>query len=184
MLDTIVGYSLATRYSDALINIAQREKKVDEMYNEMRTLRKAFNANDKYLVKFIKAVGVKLEIKKEALEILFENVKCSKYIRNAFYYMIENDREQLVDYIFVSFSHKYHILRNMLNVYVESAVELTESEKKRIIVFLKKTTGKEILFNHKINPDIIGGMIIKYGDKTLNGSIIRNFEIMSKTFLN
>jgi len=184
MLDSIVGYTLATRYADALINIAQRENSIDRMYDEFRELRAAFYADDRKLSKLFKAVGVKTDEKKIILDKLFEYIKCSKYVQNLFYLMLEIDREQLVDYIFVSFSHKYHILRNMLNVYVESAIELQESDKKRITDYLKKITGKTIILNHTVNPEIIGGMIIKYGDKTLNGSVIRNFELMSKTFLN
>jgi len=184
MLDSIVGYSLATRYAEALINLAKRDNTIDQMYDEFKELRAAFYANNKKLAKLFKAVGVKTEEKKIILDNLFEYIKCSKYIKNLFYLMLEIDREQLVDYIFVSFSHKYHILRNMLNVYVESAVELQESEKKRIMDYLTKMTGKKILLNHTVNPEIIGGLIIKYGDKTLNGSISRNFELMSKTFLN
>ncbi|MBP7653719.1 ATP synthase F1 subunit delta [Candidatus Dependentiae bacterium] len=183
-INNVVAFNLSSRYTDSLINIGIKNNTVDEMYKNMKELRSIFGANNKKLVEIIKANSISETEKKSLLEVIFKNGNYLKEVKNLFYLILEKNREFLIDYIFKSFSHRYHILRNMINVYVESAVQLEDGVRNRIKDFLKKQTGKTILYNEKVNPDLVGGLVIKFGEKTLNCSLSRNIELMSKELLN
>ncbi len=150
----------------------------------MKDLRKIFSYNNKKMFDIIKSNLICENDKKNILDEIFKNGNYAKEVKNLFHLIIEIHREYIIDYMFKSFSHRYHILRNMISVYIESAVELDDRTKNRIKEFLIKQTGKTVLFNEKINPDLIGGLVIKYGEKTLNCSLSRNIELMSKELLN
>ena len=66
---------------------------------------------------------------------------------------------------------------------VQSVVKLTEAEVNKIVEILTKKTGKKILLKQELNPEIVAGFIIKYGDNTINCAVAREFEILEKQFL-
>ena len=183
-INNVIAFNLSSRYTDSLINIGLKKNNVDEIYGNMKELRTIFNQNNKKLFDIIKSNLIGETDKKSILDEIFKKGNYVKEVKNLFYLIIEIHREYIIDYMFKSFSHRYHILKNMISVYIESAVELDERSRNRIKDFLKKQTGKTILYNEKINPNLIGGLVIKYGEKTLNCSLSRNMELMSKELLN
>jgi len=64
---------------------------------------------------------------------------------------------------------------------VTSVTPLTPDQRKRVEELAKKMGGyKEILLNERINPNIIGGVIITSGDKLYEGTIKRQLKNMLK----
>ena len=50
------------------------------------------------------------------------------------------------------------------------------------MTYIKKTGGDEIELTEIVDEDIIGGVIIKMGDKQLDASVTRNIKELKKTF--
>ena len=50
------------------------------------------------------------------------------------------------------------------------------------MTYIKKTGGDEIELTEIVDEDIIGGVIIKMGDKQLDASVTRNIKKLKKTF--
>ena len=55
------------------------------------------------------------------------------------------------------------------------------NKKKKLIDKLSQKTGKEINLEIKIDKDILGGGIIKIGDKIIDGSIRRELDNWRKS---
>jgi len=53
---------------------------------------------------------------------------------------------------------------------VDSAFELSASQQEKIIGSLKKRMGREIKLTCKVKKDLLGGVIIRAGDKVIDGS--------------
>ena len=56
------------------------------------------------------------------------------------------------------------------NVVVESAFELTAAQQDKIVSSLKKRLGREIKLTCKVNKELLGGVVIRAGDKVIDGS--------------
>jgi len=59
---------------------------------------------------------------------------------------------------------------------VISAVELTDEEKAKLVTKLKERFGPNLIFSYRVNPDILGGMIIRVGDTLLDYSLRSRLE--------
>jgi len=57
-----------------------------------------------------------------------------------------------------------------VNVEVDSAFELSAEQKDKIVSSLKKRLGREIKLTCKINKELLGGVVIRAGDKVIDGS--------------
>ncbi len=54
---------------------------------------------------------------------------------------------------------------------VTSAIELNDSEKKLLESKLHAKFGSEAAFDYSVNPEILGGVVVRFGDKVLDGSV-------------
>jgi F-type H+-transporting ATPase subunit delta len=57
-----------------------------------------------------------------------------------------------------------------VNVVVDSAFELSAAQQEKIVSSLKKRMGREIKLTCKVNKDLLGGVVIRAGDKVIDGS--------------
>ena len=61
--------------------------------------------------------------------------------------------------------------RGIVEVEVTGAVELSTDQEARLISKLFQTTGKQVRLAKKIDPSLIGGLLVRMGDKIIDGSI-------------
>ena len=75
---------------------------------------------------------------------------------------------------FSEICHEYSVLLNKhlgrQPVEVTSAIPLTQEETDRIKTFLRSLTQKDAILTVKVDPDILGGLIIRVGDQLIDGS--------------
>lgn len=67
---------------------------------------------------------------------------------------------------------QYHVLRGRVEVSVESAEPLDNALRSEITVMLKRLLGGEIELKEKTNPHLIGGLVVRVGDKVYDSSIV------------
>jgi len=67
-------------------------------------------------------------------------------------------------------------------VVVESATELTATEREKVSVDLAKDYGNNLNIEYKINLDLIGGLRVKAGDDVLDGSVQGRIDRLQKAF--
>ena len=77
---------------------------------------------------------------------------------------------------------KYKSYKNIKTVSITTAEPISDQTKSEIMTYIKKTGGDEIELTEIVDEDIIGGVIIKMGDKQLDASVTRNIKELKKTF--
>ena len=73
-------------------------------------------------------------------------------------------------------------IKNIKTVSITTAEPISDQTKSEIMTYIKKTGGDEIELTEIVDEDIIGGVIIKMGDKQLDASVTRNIKELKKTF--
>ncbi len=66
---------------------------------------------------------------------------------------------------------------------VTAAVELTEEQKKRLEKALARMTGKEVELSVRVDPSILGGLVVRIGDRVLDASLRAKMEAMRRALL-
>ena len=86
-----------------------------------------------------------------------------------------------IKYIVAEYLKIYYRKNRILDVKATFTKELTDEQKKKLIDKLSQKTGKEINLVIKVDKDILGGGIIKIGDKIIDGSIRRELDNWRKS---
>lgn len=99
--------------------------------------------------------------------------------RNFVYTLASNNDVNLLDEIIEDYERllRQGVLELPL-AQVTSAVPLTDSERQAIEQRLRRRFGEEIEFSYRVDPSIIGGVIIRIGDKHIDGSVATRLAAM------
>ena len=84
--------------------------------------------------------------------------------------LVEGNRLTLLPEIVMLYEAMRAEAEKSLDVEVASAFELSEEQKQKITAALKKRMGCEITLRCKTDRDLLGGIIIRAGDKVIDGS--------------
>jgi F-type H+-transporting ATPase subunit delta len=84
--------------------------------------------------------------------------------------LAENQRLQLLPEIASIFEALKSEAEKSVNVVVDSAFELSSAQQEKIVSSLKKRMGREIKLTCKVNKELLGGVVIRAGDKVIDGS--------------
>jgi len=154
------------RYAQAAFQLAIEHNKVETWGQTLSDVAEILTNSD--LVALLEHAKVPLSKK---IEILGAVLKDSDQILRNFVSLLIS--KGLIE-IFEDICCQYHILLNKHlgrePVEVTSAIALTPAEEKHISGVLNSLTKKEVLLNITIDASILGGLVIRVGDRLIDGS--------------
>ena len=121
----------------------------------------------------VRAVVTSPRIAKRQLESLMDGLLGSQAkapLRNFIRVLIDNQRLLVLPEIAATFEILRAEAEKTVNVVVDSAFELSAAQQQKIIGSLKARMGREIKLTCKINKELLGGIVIRAGDKVMDGS--------------
>lgn len=159
----------AMRYAKALIEVAQSKNASEQVANDMQTINKAINESIE-LQQFLDNPVVKDIAKKNALDQIF--VSLSADTKSLFGLLNNNHRFELLLQITNEYIALHESAKGIARAYVTTAVPLDDNLKTKVLEKVKQLTPKpHIEIINQVNPEIIGGFIIRIGDRQYNASI-------------
>lgn len=174
----MIKSQVGRRYSKAIFEIAEEKNQVKEIY-EMLNSAMVLYRTDKEFKNFILNPLIDNEQKKSVLNEIFG--KDNSENLNILLYILDKGRMNCIKYIVAEYLKIYYRKNRILDVKATFTKELTDEQKKKLIDKLSQKTGKEINLKIKIDKDILGGGIIKIGDKIIDGSIRRELDNWKKS---
>ena len=169
----MIKSQVGRRYSKAIFEIAEEKNQVKEIY-EMLNSAMVLYRTDKEFKNFILNPLIDNEQKKSVLNEIFG--KDNSENLNILLYILDKGRINCIKYIVAEYLKIYYRKNRILDVKATFTKELTDEQKKKLIDKLSQKTGKEINLEIKIDKNILGGGIIKIGDKIIDGSIRRELD--------
>jgi F-type H+-transporting ATPase subunit delta len=172
--------TVATRYAKSLIDLAQEDKALEEIRNDMESFTRTLKANHQLqavLANPIIGHGQKIRI----LEAIFGK-GINKITDSFFKIMINKSRAGILYATAKEFINQYNVIKNITRAYVTSAAPLSEENKKTIQAELEIMTGGKIDLHANINPELIGGFVLKIGDRQVDTSILTSLKKLKSDF--
>merc|ERR1712212_655363 len=165
-------YSLEGRYASALYSAAHKQKALQQVEKDLQTFDGLLN-KDKTLREPLLNPVISKSLKKDAISSVLSKSKASPLSINLFSAMAENGRLKMSAQVAKSFATIMQAVRGEVECEVTTAKALTDAELKEVQAtlggFLKK--GETIKISTKVDPSIIGGMLVSIGDKFVDMSI-------------
>lgn len=171
------SHRIAWRYAKSLIQLAQEKGKLNEVFNDMKSIDGIFESSRELKLMF-KSPIITYDKKLNVVKGLFEG-KVSEVVYNFLTLMIKKGREAYFHQMVASFIEQYNTVNNITPVTITSAVKLDSGLVQSMLNNLKKKENlKEVELHEVINPEMIGGFILQYGDKMIDSSVSRNINTL------
>jgi F-type H+-transporting ATPase subunit delta len=171
---------VASRYAKSLLSIAIEEKVLEDVYNDMQLIHLVYNENRELAV-LLNSPIVKPAKKAVILTQIFGN-KISKLSNTFVSIIVSKKRESLLADIATSFIDIYKTHHNITTASVTTAIAMSKDQKDNLVKLLKSQGRESIDLKEIVNTDIIGGMILRIGDKQVDESIKRKLTNLEMEF--
>ena len=168
---------VSKNYARALFDLAVEEERVDETGDEIKAIVSILKSEKNFYEFFITPLVSKQE-KIDLVEKAFGG-RVSGISENFLKVLIENGRTGVVEAV-SSFYQKLRLEHfNMVEATAFTVIPMTDIQKQKLVEKLENETGKKVIFKNEINQDLLGGMLIKIGEKEIDGTVLnrlRNLE--------
>ncbi len=167
-------------YGDALFELISEEKpgKLAEVRDEMSAVNTVLSEAPE-LVKLMKTPTVEVEEKLSFMSELFKN-RVSDYTYRFLMVLTESGRISEFGGIYRYFSALCNEKLGIAEVTVITTEPLDDAMKAKIKLKMTQITGKTIVLKERTDPSIIGGIVLKYGDRSFDGSVKARLDAMKK----
>ncbi len=166
------------RYAQALFDTAVENGRVLPALSDARFVRQVFVDNPE-LMKFLKSPETMTEEKIHLNERVFDG-QIGEPMLGFLHVVIRKGRiENLVEML-DQFEEMVQDEQNRVVASVTSAKELTAEERSRLLDTLTRSTQKEVILDTKIDPSLIGGLVVRVKDKVYDNSIRSSLTQLSK----
>ncbi|KAH6565060.1 hypothetical protein BASA61_006487 [Batrachochytrium salamandrivorans] len=163
------------RYATALYSAADKQKVLEKVDSELKAVETLI-ARDAGVQSFLNAPLLDRSTKREGVKSLLSQGKYSTVTKNFFDLLAENGRLDQTEKIISSFGLLMAAGRGEVPVVVTSAKELDPRVLNKLRDVLTKSSltpaGAKLLMSNKIDPEIIGGLVVELGDKTIDLSVL------------
>lgn len=171
---------IASRYANSLYNQASEKKSLEKVVADIRHLNE-LTAQSREFTLFLESPLIRKEVKTQILHKIFGSFH--EETRGLFDLMNSKSRENLIAYMGHEFMRIYNEKNGITEVEVTSASALDKDNLRKIEQFVKSQTGaNSIEIKTKINPRLIGGLVIMFGGKIYDSSISSQIKKMKKEF--
>ena len=159
---------IAAVYAKALFEVAKERGILDEIREQLREFAKALNDNPDMRFFFFSPY-FSADEKKEGLHAALENA--DEVFMNFLETLIERSRMPVIFRIRDRYEKLWDEEQHVLPVQITSAVELEEGMVETIGQRIREQTGQNVEMSSRVDPDIIGGIVLRVGNSILDASI-------------
>lgn len=166
----------AHRYADALYDSVPPETGTERFLADLRDVRASIAASRELWNFFVSPVIPQAK-KRETLRVLFAG-RLDAYTFTALEFLIEKKREALVLEIIDGVLNLDRAHRGIQQASTASAQTLDDGQRERITGMLERMTGKRIEPEFRVDPSLIGGLVVRVGDTVYDGSVSRQLQLL------
>ncbi len=174
------GTRVASRYAKSFIDLSTEQGVLEQAYSDMKSILSLCESNPDF-VNFLKSPLIKTDKKQAVLKEIFEG-KLNK-VTDAYIQLITSKKREIyLAEIAFEFVNQYKEKKKILTAVITTAKGIDDVIRKEIMDIVKGTGNSEVVLQEKINTDIIGGFILRIGDKQVDASIARKLNTLKRSF--
>ena len=172
---------VAGRYAKSLIDLAIEQGKLETVVSNIQSLNTAVQNRDLYLM--LKSPIIHADKKQSIMKAIFGN-GFDALTMGFINLCINKGRENILADITTEFLEMHKHMQGITTVKITTATPLSMEALEGIKTKLvgSSTTAANVDIETAVNPDLIGGYIVEYGDKLYNASVASKLAELKKQF--
>ena len=171
----------AIRYAKAIYDVANEENSVNQVYKDMSLIKELYGSSIDFK-NLLSNSQINYQDKKRAILSLTEkdNALTEKLIE----LLIHNKRITIIGDIAISFIQLYNEQNNIKEATVITASPINKELESEILSKINISNVKSVNLTNIVDPNIIGGFIIRFDGKEYNASVKQNLNNLKKELTN
>ncbi|HEY4450810.1 MAG TPA: ATP synthase F1 subunit delta [Solirubrobacteraceae bacterium] len=164
---------LAQVYGRSLFEVAREHGKLDRLREQLSQFADAIGENHELAVFFFSPYFSTQE-KQDALGRLLDGAE--EVLMNFLALLIEKHRMPVIFRIRQEYERLWEEENRMLPVEITSAIELDQATTESLGATIGERAGRKVTLAARVDPDIIGGIVVRVGNSILDASIRTRLE--------
>ncbi len=171
---------LAERYAAALFDLADERRILDEVASDLRQLRAMVQASPD-LLRLIRSPILSRDEQSKGIGALAQRAGLSPLVRDFLAVVARNRRLFAVPAMIDAFLAKLAARRGEVTAEVFAAQPLSEAQLAALNEQLRRSIGSRISIDVRVDPGLIGGLVVKLGSRMVDGSIKSKLQRLQRT---
>lgn len=173
---------LARVYAEALLNLAEKLGQVEQIKAELRELVVELVQLEPRFEDFLSSAAIAQKHKEKLIRTTFEG-RLHPTLLNFLLLLNENNRLGLLRTISEALGLLHDQRTRRIAVQVQSAVPLNGDQLARLQSDLRSTFNLEPVLQVSIDPDLLGGLVIRVGDWLFDASVRSRLHLLRKQLI-
>ena len=173
-MQKISKYKTATTYAQAWFSAAKENNCEDKVLEEISLLKDSIRQNAAVWGVLSQPADDNND-KVNIMRDLAKQIKLSEISTETLVLLAENNRLNLLKMICGAFAKIYYQDKGIVEVTVDTAVELSETQDSRLKKTLENKLKAPVVINYRLRPEVLGGLAVRFNsflvDDTLSGKL-------------
>jgi F-type H+-transporting ATPase subunit delta len=168
---------VAKVYAESLYGAASKAYQAQQVLEELQGLiGEVFKADPK-VETFLTSAVVGRDRKADLIKSVF-STRSSQTFSSFLSVLNDHDRLDLLRPILVAYRELFDQRSGRIHVQVRSAQPLPDDQRERLVLELKKAFQRDPILESRVDPDLLGGLIVQVGDWLYDASVRSNLETL------
>jgi F-type H+-transporting ATPase subunit delta len=168
---------VARVYAEALYGAAERQGRVDEVLGELDGLVGDIFRREPVLELLLASPSVGRDRKEHILRTAFAGRASDTFV-NFLLVLNRHERLGLARAAAEAYTRLHEKRSGKMPVQVRSAVPLTDDQRARLADDLRQAFGREPILDLKVDPDVLGGVVVRVGDHVYDASVRTRIDMI------
>ena len=170
--------SVARRYAEALFGIAKKRDEVDEVADSLHAVAQAVGGS-RELMSALHHPLLTDEKKRAIVHGVFGG-QIREDVERFLFLVIEKGRAVLLPQVVEEFDRMVDEYRGAADAEAISAVPLSPAQTASLETALNRKFGLKVRLKTRVDESILGGLIVRVGDKLIDGSVATRLQLMNE----
>lgn len=173
--------TIARNYAGALYELGARSGEAEDYAEAFRTLTDALGS-DPRIGRFLETPKIEAKAKESALRQALEGRVPERFLRFVLV-VIRKGRQSLLSEIEAAYQEILDVHAGRIHAQVTLAREPDPATERLIADRLSEMLGLTVVPHVRVNPDILGGVVVRYGDRAMDGSVRRQLVSLKRQMM-
>jgi F-type H+-transporting ATPase subunit delta len=166
---------IARVYAEALLRAADKHGLAGEILDELDSLVQDVFSREPQWEAFLSSGAIGRGRKAQAIRSVFEH-RASEMFINFLLVLNDHERLDLVRAVAAAYRELNDQRAGRIRVQVRSAIELPDDQRQRLLQELRETFHKEPILDTQVDPELLGGLVVRVDDWLYDQSVRRRLE--------
>ncbi len=173
--------AVAAVYAEAMLGLAERRGEADDLRAELGGLARLARTAPAFAA-FLANPLIDQDRRAASLERILRG-KASDLLVDALGVINRKGRIGLLPEIAAAYDARHDALRGVIEVRVASAVPLDGGQRERLRAAVRAKTGREARLTESVEPSLLGGLVVRFGDRKVDGTIETSLRTLMAALL-